>query len=124
MKDADRLLAAFRMVGSRGLTRVDFLAPNVIDNGKPVTNFPGRVYDLRKRGYAIVPNGERRNRCNVYTLVEQFQDVQSASDSPSGSVREPADSSSSDRQVVEGGAATLFDEAVGRVTRSAVLEDA
>ena len=67
MSDTDRVLAALTMAGARGVTRVEFLAPNVCDGGKPIVNFPARIYDLRQAGIEIVKVG-RRNACDVFVL--------------------------------------------------------
>lgn len=64
----DRVLRALTKAGERGITRVDFQAPDVIDGGKPILNFPARIQDLEEDGYTITA-GERRNRCTVYRLV-------------------------------------------------------
>jgi hypothetical protein len=43
-----------------GVSRVDFLPPNVIDGGPPIVNFPGRIFDLiHKHHEAIEEAGER-----------------------------------------------------------------
>ena len=62
-----RVLRALIQRGPHGITRVDFQAPT-IDGGAPILNFPARIEQLRKMGYAIPPSTERRNNCNVYVL--------------------------------------------------------
>lgn len=69
-----RVLAALRSQGARGITRVDFQAPNVIDGGEPILNIPGRIYDLRQDGHEIIEDG-KRNRCTVYRLLRDAQDA-------------------------------------------------
>lgn len=64
----DRVLAALRAHPERGITRVDFNLPDVIDNGPPILHIPGRIEELRNQGYKI-SSGERRQRCTVYRLV-------------------------------------------------------
>ena len=45
--------------GAYGVTRVDFSAPDVIDGGKPILNFPERIRELRKQGYHVPRQGTR-----------------------------------------------------------------
>ena len=63
----NRVLAALTRAGDKGLTRVDFALPDVIDGGEPIINIPARILELRNEGFRIV-SGERRNRCVVYRL--------------------------------------------------------
>lgn len=52
-----------------GVCRVDFLAPNVIDGGLPIVNFPARIHDLiHKHGERIETVGERYG-CALYARV-------------------------------------------------------
>jgi hypothetical protein len=115
----DRVLKALRDAGPNGVDTTAFLAPSVIDGQKPILRLAARVRDLRDQGHRITSQ-----RLMNGTVRYFLQECSSALNPSDGSVREPADISSSDRHVVEGGATALFDEAVGRVTRSAVLEDA
>src|SRR5690349_8807518 len=70
-----RVLAALRSRGARGITQVDFLAPNVIDGGKPITRVAPRILELRKDdGHEIVVDGER-DSCAVYRLLRDSQDT-------------------------------------------------
>lgn len=64
----ERILVAMRGAGRRGITRVDFQAPNVIDGGDIIINFPARIQNLEELGHEIVVTG-RRNKCNVYVLA-------------------------------------------------------
>lgn len=71
MSQCDRVLNALRHAGPTGITRIDFLGPNVCDGGKPIINIPGRIHDLQvKRGHVIDASGTRHG-CAVYVLREQ-----------------------------------------------------
>lgn len=63
-----RLLAALRARGARGVRTDEFLAPDVLDGGKPITRVASRISDLKERGHRIEahrePNGVAR-----YVLV-------------------------------------------------------
>lgn len=48
-----------------GVCQVDFLLPNVIDGGLPITRLAARVKDLRDAGEAIEVVGERYG-CVLY----------------------------------------------------------
>lgn len=67
MTQNDRVLAALIARQDRGITPVDFAAPDVIDNGKPIMRVAARIHDLRQDGIPILearePNGTAR-----YTL--------------------------------------------------------
>ena len=63
----DRVLAALRRVGERGISPLDFLPP-VIDGGAPITRLSARVDVLRNRGYAI-PNVAKKNEVARYVLA-------------------------------------------------------
>ena len=66
----ERVLRALQRRPKSGITRTDFLAPDVIDGQDPIVNVPGRIYDLRhERGFVIEPAGVR-NACRVYRLKE------------------------------------------------------
>jgi hypothetical protein len=69
-----RILAALRVRGSRGVTRVDFQLPDVIDGHAPILNFPARIKNLRDEGHVIVDEG-RRHKCKVYRLLRDAQDA-------------------------------------------------
>lgn len=66
----DRLLAALRHAGPSGLTRIDFMPPHVCDHGEPIINIPGRINNLRNKGYEIDSSGTRHG-CAVYVLRER-----------------------------------------------------
>lgn len=51
-----------------GIDRTQFLAPDVIDGGKPIINIPARIEELRNEGHRIIDAGRRHN-CEVYRLV-------------------------------------------------------
>lgn len=63
----ERVLRALQRRPKSGVTRADFLAPNVIDGKEPIVNVPGRIYDLRQAGVGIEKAGTR-NGCDVYRL--------------------------------------------------------
>lgn len=77
-----RVLAALRSRGAHGITAVDFLLPDVIDRGKPVTRVAARVLELRQDGHRIVVEGER-DGCYVYRLLEDVQDARPVPPAPS-----------------------------------------
>ncbi len=58
---------ALLKAGPVGVTAVDFLAPNVIDYGPPITRVAARIEELRKDGLPIQSGGER-DSCRVYIL--------------------------------------------------------
>lgn len=49
----DRLLAALRGSRGFGVRGIDFLAPDVLDGGRPITRVASRMTDLRKAGHDI-----------------------------------------------------------------------
>lgn len=67
MTQKQRVLTALQRTGWQGITQVDFLAPHVIDGGKPVTRLAARILELREDGHAIRVVGERQE-CAVYQL--------------------------------------------------------
>lgn len=66
-KQTDRVLAALR-AHPRGITAVDFLLPDVIDGGTPITRLGARILDLRDQGCRIETVG-RRQKCVIYKLI-------------------------------------------------------
>jgi hypothetical protein len=72
-----RVLAALWKAGPAGVTTADFLAPAVIDGGKPIVRLPARVNDLREAGHVIVTHREP-NHTARYVLVRDAEDVASA----------------------------------------------
>lgn len=67
MTQTERVLAALRN-HPRGITAVDFLLPNVIDGGTPITRVARCVGELRDAGHRI-DNIGRRDKCVVYKLL-------------------------------------------------------
>ncbi len=72
MTQAQRVLAALRQTGSRGVTQNDFAPPpnggSVIDGGSRISRVAARVRELREDGYVIVSAG-RREGFETYVLV-------------------------------------------------------
>lgn len=52
-----------------GICAPDFMLPNVIDGGTPITRLAARIRDLRDQGEEIIVDGERHS-CAVYKLKE------------------------------------------------------
>lgn len=69
MTQRDRVLRALRQRGTQGITAVDFLAPDVIDGGPPITRIGARILDLRHDGFHIEVAGRRDGGCAVYRLA-------------------------------------------------------
>jgi len=67
MTQTERVLAALKAVGPRGVTGYDFSGPVVIDGGHRVMRVAARVLELRERGYRIVPAGMRDGH-RIYRL--------------------------------------------------------
>ena len=53
MTQKQRILKALESAGSRGVSPVDFLAPDVCDGGKPILRVAARILDLKNEGYQI-----------------------------------------------------------------------
>jgi hypothetical protein len=68
LRQVDRVERALILRGPRGITRVDFILPNVMDGGAPILHVGARVEELRKRGLKIDSDGPRRKKCAVYVL--------------------------------------------------------
>jgi hypothetical protein len=66
---AARLLKMFRAAGSYGLTAAD-VANSPPDGGAPILRFNSRVHELRREGHNVVATGRRRDRCQVFRLLE------------------------------------------------------
>ena len=77
----ERVLKAARSF--RGITQVDFLLPNVVDGGEPITRLAARINELDSEGYGFECLG-RRDRCKIWRLVSE-------PDSGGGSSRAPAE---------------------------------
>jgi hypothetical protein len=97
----DRVLRALRNARGRGVTRVDFLSPNVIDGGTPILNPPARVEELRKDGHHIL-NAGLRDDCTIYTLA------------PPAEPWEPIPTDPAPAATDSGELISLFDEQVGQ----------
>jgi hypothetical protein len=115
----DRVLAALKQAGPRGITELDFEAPRVTDGGKPIRRLAARIFDLRLRGLPVEPNGER-DGLTVYVLksVETAPTVETgrprAADPETVRRRETNDGSegpsSTGRPVCTAEALQLFDD--------------
>lgn len=67
MSDKARLLAQLR---KGPVAAVDFLAPNVVDGGKPITRLAARKYDLVTKDGLDVREIGKQNNAAVYALFE------------------------------------------------------
>jgi hypothetical protein len=68
-----RVLAALRSRGAHGVCSVDFLLPDIVDGGKPITRLAARMLELREDGHEIQVIGDRHG-CAVYRLMRDAQD--------------------------------------------------
>lgn len=59
----------------RGVCQVDFLAPDVIDGGPPITRLAARLWDAEQWGCVFECIG-RRSGCKVWRLVSKPDDVE------------------------------------------------
>ena len=64
MSQTDRVLAALKRAGPRGITQIDFDLPDVIDGGTPIKRIAARVHEIRK-GLEVTEDGWRQ-KCRVY----------------------------------------------------------
>src|SRR4051812_44300588 len=76
MTQTERVIAAARSY--RGVCAVDFLGPDVIDGGKPITRVAARIQDAEERGYVFETIGWR-SKMKVYRLVSEPEGVESGS---------------------------------------------
>jgi hypothetical protein len=83
MTQTERVVRALRLAGERGITQIDFLLPNVIDGGKPITRVAARVKDAREQGEAILVDGER-DSCVIYKTAAQAPAPQPPADDATG----------------------------------------
>lgn len=70
--DEERVIRLLRARGEQGVTMTEFLAPHVVDGGKPITRMAARVGDLRhKRGHEIRTESVKSGEALVarYVLV-------------------------------------------------------
>jgi hypothetical protein len=77
-----RVLAALRSRGADGVCAPDFLLPNVLDGGKPITRLAARMLELREDGHEIQVVGEKHG-CAVYRLMRDAQDAPTVPPAPS-----------------------------------------
>ncbi len=67
MTQTERVLAALKAVGPRGVTGYDFSGPVVIDGGHRVMRVAARVLELREQGHRVASAGWRDGH-RVYRL--------------------------------------------------------
>lgn len=67
LTQTQRVEQAGLRAGERGICSVDFLLPDVIDGGKPITRLAARIKDSRDQGARWTVTGERHG-CAVYVL--------------------------------------------------------
>jgi hypothetical protein len=53
MTQKQRILAQLQAAGGRGVSPVDFLAPDVCDGGSPILRVAARILDLKNEGHSI-----------------------------------------------------------------------
>lgn len=71
MSDKQRFLDQLR---KGPVAAVDFLAPNVIDGGKPITRLAARKYDLVQDGHDVRDVGVK-NGCSVYAWFGMLENT-------------------------------------------------
>jgi Helix-turn-helix domain len=69
MTQRDRVLAALRRAGGRGITQLDFDLPDVVDGGPPIKRVAARIDELRTAGHWIASQ-RTRQRMARYVLVD------------------------------------------------------
>jgi hypothetical protein len=82
MSQRARVLAALRSRGADGVCSVDFLLPDVLDGGSPITRLAARMLELREDGHEIQVIGEKHG-CAVYRLMRDAQDARPVPPAPS-----------------------------------------
>src|SRR5271166_2534537 len=97
----DRVINAAKSY--RGICAVDFMAPDVIDDGPPITRLAARIFDAERRGFSFEVIGWRKS-CKVYRLVSSPD-----AEVSTGSVLPPSASGDLDA----GDAGTLFEVPAG-----------
>ena len=85
MTQQQRVLRALRAAGGRGISAVDFLAPDVCDGGAPIVRLPSRIEELRRAGHPILSRG-RRHGCVVYVLRAESRTPPPPPDPPARSL--------------------------------------
>ena len=73
----DRVVRAARSF--QGVCAVDFLGPDVVDGGKPITRVAARIQDAEDQGYVFEIIGWRA-KTKVYRLVSEPADAGRAID--------------------------------------------
>jgi len=68
MTQTQRVLKALEDAGPAGITQKDFLLPDIIDGGAPITRVGARIKELREDGHVIESAGVRQ-KFAVYVLV-------------------------------------------------------
>jgi hypothetical protein len=76
LSQRDRVLLALKRYPRVSVT--DFLAPAVVDGGKPITRLAARINELRDEGYAIEDAG-RVHGCSSYRLAPVVEEPVPAS---------------------------------------------
>lgn len=74
-----RVIAAARSY--RGITAVDFMLPNVVDGGPPITWLAARLWDAEQDGFSFECIG-KRDRCKVFRLCGEPAVERTASNPP------------------------------------------
>jgi hypothetical protein len=108
----------------RGVCAVDFLGPDTVDGGAPITRLAARLWDAEQQGYLFECIG-RRSRCKVWRLIgEPGVDDGRGGDSAPGSslLSSPAADRSTSAAVVNTGA--LFEVEPERPLSPYEYEDA
>jgi hypothetical protein len=72
MSQVERVIEAARSF--RGITQVDFLLPDVVDGGPPITRLAARLLEADRMGYSFECLG-RRDRCKVWRLLDVEQTI-------------------------------------------------
>jgi hypothetical protein len=75
----ERVVAAAKRFN--GVTQVDFLAPDVVDGGLPITRLAARLWEADQAGYRFECIG-RRQRCKVWRLIEDDDVERTAGSTP------------------------------------------
>jgi hypothetical protein len=86
LSQKQRVLAVLRH-GS--CTQVDWLAPQVIDSGPPITRLAARINELRDDGFDIREAG-RRHGCSIYVLALKERADVVVPESPATTLFEPS----------------------------------
>lgn len=101
----DRVVAAARSY--RGITAVDFLGPNTIDGGPPITRVAARLWDAEQDGFSFECIG-KRDRCKVFRLCGE-PDIEGSGGGGSGGFPSSSDPSAVALGTgVEGGSGDLL----------------